>query len=235
MHNLDKIGSKSLLILNKPQFLTTNDFYVRLFKVPEIFNKLRNYRELLSQNHINIPIWIYCLIQDISTLRGTAQIEVVNFLISMGLYERYTSKLGWPDYILGSGSLISVITGESTFENEILDLTANPKDQEQVLSLIKTKSYYSTKTKNFCLTNLKVEMQSYSLKDIFKNLNQKSDDEPQNIVSYFLCPHEDGLLDYMNSIGVSSRDFLEYDEDLKWLWPIWKRTQLYNNPTKNLA
>ncbi len=231
--DLEKISEKhSVLILNKPQILTKNNFYIKLFKVPEVLNRLRQYRELLSQNDINIPVWVYCLTQDITTLRGTPQTEVVHFLVSMGLYDRYTSKMGWSDYILGSSSLISVISGENSFENELLDLTVHRKSQH-ILSLIKTKSYYNTRTKKFCLTSLKVKMQSYSFKDILEHL--ESDEEVVSKIYRFLCPHEDALLNYMKSIDISPRDFLEYDGNFRWLWPIWKRTQLCDNRNEKLA
>jgi len=214
--------NSTLLVLNKAQSLISNDFYIHLFKIPEVFSRLRNYRELLSQNQIHIPIWVYCLTQDIHTLRGTPQPEIVNFLISMGLYDRYISKIGWPDYVLGSGSLISVISQENNFENEALELTMNRK-MPQEFSLIKIRSYYQKATKDFRLTNIHRELQSYSLTKIVKYLEKK---RKLPIVTRFLCPHKEDVLQHMESMGLCPRDFVEYDEDLKWLWPIWKKTQI---------
>ena len=232
--DLEKLSEiNSVLILNKPQVLTKNSFYRKLFKVPEVLNRLRQYRELLSQNNINIPIWVYCLTQDIQTLRGTPQTEVVNFLVSMGLYDRYVSKAGWPNYILGTRSLISVIFGEISFENKSLELASSQKSYQQISSLIRVKSYYNKKTKKFCLTNWIEVMQSPSFKKILEYL--ESDQEATGKSYKFLCPHKDSLLGYMRSIEISPRDFLEHDEDLRWLWPIWKRTQLYDCHTEKFA
>ncbi len=238
MLDLEKISEKnSILVLNKPQILTRNDFYIQLFKVPEVLSRLRQYRELLFQNNINIPIWVYCLTQDITTLRGTPQTEVAHFLVSMGLYDRYISKMGWPDYILGPSLLISVLSDSRSFEDEILNLTNDHQIHQQNLSLIKIKSYYDNKTKKFCLTNLKNKMNSCSFKSILEYVDQdlNKDQKMGNQIYRFLCPHENSLEDYMKSIGVSTRDFLEYDEDLKWLWPLWKRTQLFDGHSEKLA
>ena len=223
---------QTLLLLNKPQVLTENDFYTNLFKIPEVFNRLRNYRELLSKNSIDVPIWVYCLTQDITTLKGTPQTQIVYFLISMGLYDRYILKSGWPDYILGSEPLISVISNESTFENEALNLTIGRKNQKQ-LSLLSLKSYYNEKMKKYYLTNLKLEASSYSFKNIIQSLNKKKGGST-NFIYRFLSPHQDNLLNYMKSLNVVPRDFLEYDQDLSWLWPTWKKTQLHYSNSQNL-
>jgi len=41
-----------------------------------------------------------------------------------------------------------------------------------------------------------------------------------------LAPHEEGLIEELKSYGVFPKDFLEKDQALKWLWPIWKKTQM---------
>ena len=71
--------TKSVLILNRPHVITENNFYIDIFRIPEVLNRLRQYREILSENNMNIPIWVYCLTQDIKSLMGSPQPYVLNF------------------------------------------------------------------------------------------------------------------------------------------------------------
>ena len=216
------------MVVNKPSVLTRNNFYISIFKIPEVLNRLRLYRQLLQKHHINIPIWVYCLTQDIKTLRGTPHPEVVNFLVSLGLFDRYVSKKGWPDYLIGSHPFASVVSGESTFEDMALNLSKPSYNYEEDLFLMKTKSYYDSRIKNYCLTSLKFQMQSIELESILEFID-KDRDEDSPFIYQLLNPHETEFFYILKSFSIYPREFLEWDSELKWLWPIWKKTQIYHS------
>ena len=220
--------SKSILILNKPNVITDNNFYVDVFRVPEVLNRLRQYREILNENDMNIPIWVYCLTQDIKSLMGSPQPFVLNFLISLGLFDRYIARKGWPQYILGSDPLISVIACEISFEEQALLLTNGYCQESRELQLYQASSYYNNETGSFCLTSLKRKQKSRSLKEVLIRLKQKNkkDEIITDLVFQLLSPHEEDFMDQLMSYGLFPKDFLEWDQDLNWLWPIWKRTQM---------
>lgn len=219
-------GVKSVLILNRPNVITDNNFYVEVFRIPEVLNRLRQYREILSENSINIPIWVYCLTQDIKSLMGSPQPFVLNFLINLGLFDRWIAKNGWPQYIIGADPLISVITGEISFEEQAL-LLSNGYCQESVkLQLYQASSYYNSQTGSFCLTNLKKQQVKPSLREILSRLQQGFKKDGDDCLFQLLSPHEESFMDDLKSCGVFPQDFLEGDQALKWLWPIWKRTQM---------
>ena len=220
--------SKSVLILNRPHVITDNNFYIEIFRIPEVLNRLRQYREILNENDMNIPIWVYCLTQDIKSLVGSPQPFVLHFLVSLGLFDRYTSRNGWPSYIIGSDPLMSLIAGEISFEEQVLLLTNGYCQESGELQLYQASSYYNNKTGSFCLTSLKRRGRGPSLKEILINLQEKfkKNEDFTDWAFQLLSPHEDDFMDDLKSYGIFSKDFLEWDQGLKWLWPLWKRTQM---------
>ena len=220
--------SESVLILNRPNVITENNFYVDIFRIPEVLNRLRQYREILSEHDMNIPIWVYCLTQNIKSLMGSPQPFVLNFLVSLGLFDRYISKKGWPQYILGSDPLMSVLASEAAFEEQVLLLTNGYCQESTELQVYKAKSYYNNKTASFCLTNLKQKYRSQSLKKVLSFLKQNSMREEglMELVFQLLSPHKEEFTDDLKLYGLFPREFLEWDQDLRWLWPIWKKTQM---------
>lgn len=219
-------GPRSILILNRPHVVTENNFYVDIFRIPEVLNRLRQYREILNANDINVPIWVYCLTQDLKSLSGSPQPFILNFLINLGLFDRWIAKNGWPQYIVGSDPLMSLIAGEVSFEEQILLLTQGYCQESQKLQLYKANSYYSTQTGSFCLTSLKRMNIHGSLKDIVSYLQKKMIKVRGEGFFQLLSPHEEILMDTLKSYNVYPKEFLEKDRGLKWLWPIWKRTQM---------
>ena len=220
--------SKSVLILNRPNVITDNNFYVEVFRIPEVLNQLRQYREILNENDMQVPVWVYCLTQDIKSLMGSPQPFVLNFLINLGLFERWIAKNGWPQYIAGSDPLISVIAGEISFEEQVLLLSNGYCQESGKIQLYQASSHYNNQTGSFCLTNLRKRRISHSLKDILLYLKQnlKADESWADWSFQLLSPHEEGFMEDLKSYGVFPKDFLEGDPSLKWLWPIWKRTQM---------
>lgn len=220
--------SKSILILNRPNVITDNNFYVEIFRVPEVLNRLRQYREILHENDMNIPIWVYCLTQDIKSLMGSPQPFVLNFLISLGLFDRYTAKNGWSQYIIGSDPLMSLIASEISFEEQILLLTNGYCQDGDRLQLYQACSYYNHQTGSFCLTSLKRKQTHNSLREILLGLQKKlkKEEDFSDLNFQLLAPHEEDFMNDLKSYGIFPREFLESDQSLKWLWPIWKRTQM---------
>lgn len=221
-------GPKSVLILNPPNVITDDNFYVEVFRVPEVLNRLRQYREILNENDINIPIWVYCLTQDIKSLRGSPQPFILNFLINLGLFDRWTSKNGWARYIIGSDPLMSVIAGEISFEEQCLLLSNGYCQASGKLQLYQASSYYNNQTGSFCLTSLKKKCIKPSLKEIIFHLKKKIKQERDPSAYFFqlVSPHEEVFMEALKSYGLEPIDFLERDQALKWLWPIWKKTQM---------
>ena len=224
----DIYESKSVLILNRPNVITDNNFYVEIFRIPEVLNRLRQYREILHENDMNIPIWVYCLTQDIKSLMGSPQPFVLNFLISLGLFDRYTAKNGWSQYIIGSDPLMSLIAGEISFEEQILLLTNGYCQDAGKLQLYQASSYYNKQTGSFCLTSLKRRQTHSSFREILISLQEKfeKNENFSDLTFQLLSPHDDEFMSDLKSYGVFPREFLESDRSLKWLWPIWKRTQM---------
>ena len=224
----ESLSHQSVLIFNKPNVITDNNFYMDVFRIPEVLNRLRQYRDILNENGMSIPIWVYCLTQDIKSLMGSPQPSVLNFLINLGLFDRYIAKRGWPQYILGSDPIISVVTCEISFEEQVLLLTNSRCHESGELQLYRARSYFNRQTGSFCLTSLKREQKSHSLKEILLCLEKrfKTDEELSEWAFQMLSPHEGALMDGLKSNGLFPREFLEWDQGLKWLWPIWKRTQM---------
>ncbi len=219
---------RSVLILNRPNVITSNNFYMEVFRIPEVLSRLQQYREALSENDMNIPIWVYCLTQDIKSLMGSPQPFVLNFLINLGLFDRWIARNSWPQYIVGSDILMSVITGEISFEEQALLLSNGYCQESGELHLYKASSYYNSQMGAFCLTNLKKKQASCSLKKILTDLKQKfkMDDTGGDWQFQLLAPHDNDFIEELKSYGIFPKDFLERDQALKWLWPIWKRTQM---------
>ena len=216
----------SALILNRPHVITDNNFYVEIFRIPEVLSRLRQYREMLNKNDMNIPLWVYGLTQDIKNLRGSPQPFILNFLINLGLFDRWIARNGWPQYIIGSDPLMSVLVGEISFEEQSLLLGHGCFQDSSKFQLYKASSYYNNQTGSFCLTNLKKIGDSRSLKEILAYLNQKFKEDKSDWFFQLLSPHEEEFKEHLNSYGVFPKDFLERDQALKWLWPVWKRTQM---------
>lgn len=218
-----------ILILNTPFSLRERNFYIDLFRIPEVLSRLRQYREILSENNLDIPIWVYCLTQDIKSLKGSPRAAVLNLIVSLGLFDRYLAKQGWPRYLIGYHPLLALITGEITFEQSALDLTKGRADYEESLFLYKISSYVNSKTNTSYLTSLKKLRSCQSLEKIMNYLKNHHEAKisPTEQIVQFLGPNRQDLKQRIESFELYVQDFLEADEGLRWLWPIWKKTQIH--------
>ena len=223
--------AKTVLVLNKPFLLTDNDFYVSVFRVPEALSRLRRYRELLSRSGMDIPVWVYCLTQEIRTLMGSPRPSILRFLVSLGLFDRYAARCGRPDYILGSDPLASVIAGETAFEEQALFLTKKDcrESGQQRLLRKAAGSHCGREAGAFRPASLRQMPGPCGLGDIAGSLKSEGEKRGENLVFQFLAPHEPGLEGDFGSCGIAPMHFLERDRGLKWLWPIWQRARISGN------
>ena len=217
-----------VLILNTPS-LQENNFYVNMFRIPEVLNRLRQYREILSDNGLSIPVWVYCITQDVKTLKGSPRLSVLNLIVSLGLFDRYLTKQGWPYYLVGCNPLLPVITGEGTFEEAVLTLTKGHYKKCGELFLYKINSYVNSKTNTSYLTSLKKLRSASSFEKIMDYIGNRYEEDTAGAeqVVQFLGPNEQDLKQRIEeSLNIYVQDFLEGDEGLRWLWPIWKKMQI---------
>lgn len=225
MNDLKKTCKNDVLILNYVNLISDNPFYFELFKVPEIMNRLLDYRDILSQNDLNIPLWVYNLTQNLKIITTGQKPYVLNLLISLGLFDRYILQNGWPKYFIGSGYLISLIAGETSFEEQALLLNQDSYQENlRTYHVYQAKSYYNENTESFYLTNLQKQDSGDSLAQILSYLKKESCGK--DMFFQFLSPHNEKLALYLNSRGIYPKDFLESSSSLSWLWPLWKRNQI---------
>ena len=225
------IHRKDILILNRPYVITGNNLDVELFRIPEILNRLRQYREVLNENNLNIPLWVYSLTQaDIKNLLKEQNQKpfVLNFLISLGFFDRYISRKGWPQYVVGTDPLMSVIAGEISFEEQALLLSHGYCQESSAFQLYQASSYYNNQTGSFYLTNLKKKHIQPSLEELLNCLKQgfKNNEDWSDWFVQLLTPHEEEFMNELKAYGLFPMDFLESDQNLKWLWPVWKKSQM---------
>ena len=226
------------LILNTPSLLKEDNFYINILRIPEVLSRLRQYREILSENDLDIPIWVYCITQNGKSLKEGPEISVLSLIVSLGLFDRYLAKQGWPQYFVGLNPLVSIIAGEDTFEEVVLALASGCYKSQSSLFLYKVNSYINSKTNTSYLTSLKKLHSSASLEktmDYLGNRYEEDEIEKERIVQ-FLGPNEQKLKQRVEEfLDLYVHDFLEGDEGLRWLWPLWKKTQIrvskyyYNN------
>ena len=230
--------SHTVLILNRLNLIKKGHFYMDLFRIPEVLNRLRQYKDLLNENHIRVPLWVYGLNQGIKSLTDGLRPSILNLITGLGLFDRWTNKNGWPRYIVGADPLISLITGELNFEEPALLSAKKSFLEGGKLYLYKAGSYYNKQTESFCLTSLKQKQTESSLKEILNSLKEtfkKNNEDMEEWIFQLLSPHEEGLMDDLKSQGVFPRDFMEWDQDLKWLWPVWKKAQMQISGKKQLT
>ena len=217
---------QEILILNKVYTNRDNRFYFQLFRIPEVLNRLKQYREVLNEKGITIPIWVYSLIQDFKVLTEGHQPFTLNFLISLGLFDRYVSYKGWPKYIIGANPLISVIAGEVSFEEQVLLLNYGYNQSSSKMKLYETSSYYNTQLDSFYLNKIKELQTSPNIGGLLEFLNTHLKIAYGNQNFQLLAPHEAEFMAELKSKGFIVKDFLEFDSSLKWIWPSWKKLQL---------
>ena len=225
MKNLKDTHKKDILVLNTPHIVSTDSFYFKIFRVPEILNRLKQYRQILSENDLNIPLWVYNLTQDLNIVTEGHKPYILNFLVNLGFFDRYVAKNGWPKYIIGTDPLMSVITDEISYEEQALLLTQGYCQPSEDFQLYQAKSYYNTKTSSFYLTSLRKEEISGSFTSLYDYLNEYEDLQKDWYLQ-LLSPHEDSFMDQLQSRGIFVRDFLSSDSSLRWLWPVWKKSQI---------
>ena len=227
--NLQTPSSPTVLFLNRACVPPNDRFYTEIFRVPEILSCLRQYRDVLNDNEIDIPVWLYCLSQTFKTnLSSRPSPSIMGFIISLGLFDRWTERHGTPQYILGSGPVMSVICGEISFEEQALLLSRGQFQNSTSLSLYEARSPYRIGgRREFCLLGLKKRQESKSLKEILLSLRQKIENKGLDGTFQFLTPHEEEFMDRLQAMGIFPEDFLEEDAGLNWLWPTWKRSQIH--------
>ena len=224
MKNLKDSHKKDILILNTPHIVLSDPFYFEIFRVPEILNRLKQYREILSANDLSIPLWVYNLTQDLKIITEGQKPYILNFLVSLGFFDRYVAKNGWPKYIIGMDPLVSVITDEISYEEQALLLTQGYCQESDNFQLYQAKSYYNTKTGSFYLSSLKKEEVTGSFTTVYDFL--KKSENLQDWFLQLLSPHNEEFMDQLKSKGILARDFLSTDSSLRWLWPVWKKSQI---------
>ena len=233
MSNPKKIYRRDILILNQPYISKEDHFYFQLFRIPEVMNRLKQYREILNENDITIPLWVYSLTQDLKILTESSQQPfILNFLINLGFFDRYISCNGWPQYIIGSDPLISVIVGEVSFEEQILLMSHGYCHESAKVQLYQVSSYYKRQTGSFYLNNIKKLKPADTLEDCLKFFKVRLKKDWGNWFFQLLSPHEEEFMVELRTKGIFARDFLESDSSLKWLWPSWKKVQLRYLKTK---
>ena len=218
---------KDILIVNKAYLVKDSHFYFQLFRIPEVLNRLKQYRKVLSDQDISVPLWVYSLIQDLKILTESShQSFILNFLINLGFFDRYISYNGWPQYIIGSDPLMSVLVGEVSFEEQVLLLSHGYSHNSSKLQLYKVCSYYDSHIDSFCLNDLKKIQVGDTMEEFLEYFKTSLKMDWEDWFFQLLSPHEEGVMVDLKSKGVFAKDFLEVDSSLKWLWPSWKRTQL---------
>ena len=223
---------KDILILNQPYIVTDDPFYFQLFRIPEILNRLKQYREVLNENDITIPLWVYNLTQDLKILTEGRQSFILDFLVNLGFFDRYISHSGWPQYIIGSDPLISVLVGEISFEEQALLLSHGYCQNSSKNQLYQVSSYYNTHTGSFYLNSLKKMPVGHTVKEFLEYLKTYLKQDWGEWFFQMLSPHEEEFMNGLKSKGIFVKDFLESDSSLKWLWPSWKKIQLQSFKTE---
>ena len=215
------------LILENTSFFKNDNFYFELFRIPEVLNRLKQYKEILNENDIKIPFWVYNLTENFKIrTEGANQAYLTHFLMGLGLFDRYLTKQGWPKYIIGKDPFLSVILGESSFEDQILILSEGYLQESQGFQLYETSSYYNTSTGTFHLTGLTMRDQKASLSSLVTFIKENREEHWNDSSFQFLIPHNDKTKIELENLGVFAKDFLGIDSSLRWLWPIWKRSQI---------
>ncbi|MBC6415918.1 MAG: hypothetical protein GDA46_05965 [Bdellovibrionales bacterium] len=218
------LHEKNALILNKMH--SNEDFYFELFKIPEILNRLCQYREVLRENAITLPFWLYNLTEKFKIHAEVKnQSYMIHFLTNLGLFDRYLSRKGWPKYIIGTDPLISVILGELSFEEAVLLFSKN-YCQDSSFWVYEIFSYYNAKIGEFYLSSFKKRETGNRIEDMTAYLKKKK--VFHKCFFQLLSPHSQETIELLNAQGIFPRDFLESDTSLKWLWPLWKREQIKN-------
>jgi len=226
MKNLATNYKQDTLILDGISFSKSDSFYFELFRIPEILNRLKQYKEILNENDMRIPFWVYNLTENFNIqTEGGNQKYMSYFLTSLGFFDRYISRRGWPKYIIGKDPLISVVLGESSFEDQVLILSKGYCQESQGLQLYETSSYYNMNTETFHLTGVKRKQQSPHLLELITCIKENIDPSWDSSFQ-FLIPHTDKSSQELEKAGVFAQDFLSSDPSLRWLWPIWKRSQI---------
>lgn len=215
---LDKyIGKKEerVLILNTPFLLSYNDFYMNFFRVPEIFNRIKQYREILKKHDLSIPVWVYCSTENVKNLKGTPRISVLNFLASLGLLDRYIKKQGWPSHVIGAKFLVSSFLSQDDFEKWALYFTHNNYAVLNKLALYK--SHFFLPKVSF--SHLEHAHESSSMEDLIVALDPSS-----SLFFQLIAPNDQKVKNVLKGLNVGH--FLERDPELRWLWPVWKKNEI---------
>ena len=156
-------------------------------------------------------------------LKGTPRISVLNFLVNIGMLERYLERQEWPDYVISQDFLISSLSKESTFEKWALYFTYNNYTISNKLTLYK--SHFSFPKMTF--SHLELLHKSSSLEDLIATLNPLS----SPYLFQLIAPGDEKIIKLL--CDFQSGHFLERDEELKWLWPVWKRNEISYHRKKN--
>ena len=148
--------------------------------------------------------------------KNKPEIQALNFLVSLGLFSRFVKKQAWPHYILGTDSLLSVISKKTSFTQQMLTLTHDAGLKVENFSLYKIVSTQNS-------IKMKLIATHPSLKEVLTIFSKTNKDE---IICKFLNPNARPLRQHIESLNFSVKDFLEQDEELRWLWPAWQRFQI---------
>ena len=187
-------------------------------------NRLKQYREVLKKNELSIPVWLYCSTEKLNTLKKAPKLSVLNFIVNLGLLDRHIEKQGWPSHIIGQEFLLSSSFKKDDFEKWALYFTYNDYKISDTLALYKIHFFLP----KFSFSHLEFLKESSSLDDLLNLLNPNE----SPFLFQFISPDDERIQSLLREFSVGH--FLERDEELKWLWPIWKKNEiLYHRKKKS--
>ena len=191
-----------------------NDIFIHCSRIPDVMTCIIKAREILKKYKISPPMWMFGLTYKGEKLKSPEQLNLISFLINVGLYNRLVRLVGVPHFLIGNSPALLVSAKVRTFEKMVINIF-------QGVELKNGLMLYQKRTRNvsyFSLLHLSEKENSISLQNVIK----QCDISRCILISPASC---DTIVQNKSRVP-RVESLIEMDTQLTWLWPVFKRNQL---------
>jgi len=199
--------------------LQSNDIFIHCARIPDVMMRIVKAREILRKYKIKIPAWMFGLMHKGETFESGVHLQMMSFLMNVGLYDRLVRIVGAPDFLIGSSPALQVSARVKTFEKSVIKIFCGTKFKQSSVSIYQKKT---GKYPRFSLLHFSDKVKETALRNTAKEYG---------IEHCILIPPSSWGMDagsHQESF-VTIRSLIEMDPRLAWFWPILKRRQVKFN------
>ena len=183
-------------------------------RIPDVMICVNKARFILNHKGLKAPLWMWGLVEKGETFTSPADMRLMSFCLSVGLYERLLRRSpARPDFLIGSSPALGVCARVRTFERAVMDIMSGKPLKDTSARVYKRRSPDSI---------------YFSLQYLSKNPRVLKDLKKRHRIAHCVSvlPLSKKEQKQISSAGAGLEFVWDKDLLLSWLNPVFKRYQM---------